>query len=108
MVFELFVAVSLLMAMTKVLAIEWKSLKKLFPGTRRRSGRPPLNTKHARSRRGLRRRHWPKILKGDAAAWDPADHPDIEQAGGTAAWVRKLRREADKASRRRIRLKSGS
>jgi hypothetical protein len=53
------------------------------------------------------RRRLLEILNRDAPAWDPADHPDIEEAGGAAAWVRKLRREADKASRCRVRPKRG-
>jgi len=55
--------------------------------------------------REARRRRLLEILSREAPAWDPADHPDIEEAGGAAAWVRKLRREADKASRRRLRPK---
>jgi hypothetical protein len=55
----------------------------------------------------VRRRRLLEILNRDAPAWDPADHPDIEQAGGAAAWVRKLRREADKASWGRLRTKRG-
>jgi hypothetical protein len=57
--------------------------------------------------REVRRRRLLAILNRDAPAWDPADHPDIEEAGGAAAWVRKLRREADKASRHRLRPKRG-
>jgi hypothetical protein len=57
--------------------------------------------------REVRRRRLLEILGRDAPQWDPADHPDIEEAGGAAAWVRKLRREADKTSRRRIRTKRG-
>ena len=57
--------------------------------------------------REVRRRRLLEILNRGAPAWDPADHPDIEAAGGAAGWVRKLRREADKASRRRIRPKRG-
>ena len=57
--------------------------------------------------REVRRRRLLEILKRDAPVWDPADHPDIEEAGGAAAWVRKLRQEAEKASRRRIRPKRG-
>jgi hypothetical protein len=53
------------------------------------------------------RRRLLEILNRDTPAWDPADHPDIEEADGAAAWVRKMRREADKASRRRIRTKRG-
>lgn len=52
-----------------------------------------------------RRRRLLEILSRGAPAWDPADHPEIEAAGGAAAWVRKLRREFDEASMRRIRLK---
>ena len=58
--------------------------------------------------REVRRRRLLEILNRDTPVWDPADHPDIEEAGGAAAWVRKLRREADKASRRRMRTKRGS
>ena len=57
--------------------------------------------------REVRRRRLLEILNRDAPLWDPADHPDIEEAGGAAAWVRKMRREADKASRRRLRPKRG-
>lgn len=53
------------------------------------------------------RRRSMEVLNRDAPAWDPADHPDIEKAGGAAAWVRRLRREADKASRRHVRPKRG-
>jgi hypothetical protein len=55
--------------------------------------------------RTARRRRLLGILSRDAPAWDPADHPDIEKAGGAAAWVRKLRRESGRASMRRIRSK---
>ena len=57
--------------------------------------------------REVRRRRLLEILNRDAPVWDPADHPDIEEAGGAAAWVRKLRHEAEKASRRRMRPKRG-
>jgi hypothetical protein len=57
--------------------------------------------------REVRRRRLLAILDKDAPAWKPADHPDIEKAGGAAAWVRNLRRDADKASRRRIRQRPG-
>lgn len=58
--------------------------------------------------REVRRRRLLEVLDRDAPVWDPADHPDIEEAGDAAAWVRELRREADTASRRRIRPKRGS
>jgi hypothetical protein len=54
------------------------------------------------------RRRLLAALSRDTPAWDPADHPDIEEAGGAAAWVTKLRRESDRASMRRIRPKRGS
>ena len=57
--------------------------------------------------REVRRRRLLAILAKDAPAWNPADQPDIEKAGGAAAWVRKMRREADKASRRRLRPRRG-
>lgn len=57
--------------------------------------------------REVRRRRLLEILSRDTPAWNPADHPDIEEAGGAAAWVRKIRREADKASRRRMRQRRG-
>ena len=57
--------------------------------------------------REVRRRRLMAILDRDATPWDPADHPEIEKAGGAAAWVRSLRREADQASRRRIRPRRG-
>jgi len=55
----------------------------------------------------VRRRRLLAALSRNTPAWDPADHPDIEEAGGAAAWVRKLRRESDRASMRRIRSKRG-
>jgi hypothetical protein len=55
--------------------------------------------------REVRQRRLLEILSRNAPAWDPADHPEIEEAGGAAAWVRKMRLEADKASMRRIRSK---
>ena len=57
--------------------------------------------------REVRRRRLLEILARDIPPWNPADHPDIEKAGGAAGWVRKLRREADKASKRRIRPRRG-
>ena len=39
----------------------------------------------------------------DTPAWNPDDHPDIDAAGGAAAWVKKIRCEVDRASLRRSR-----
>ncbi|MGD1154589.1 MAG: hypothetical protein ABSA41_02050 [Terriglobia bacterium] len=55
------------------------------------------------ARREVRRRRLLAFLGRETPAWNPDDHPDIDAAGGAAAWVRKLRREADKASMRRTR-----
>ena len=53
--------------------------------------------------REVKRRRLIEFLERKTPAWNPADHPEIEAAGGAAAWVRKLRREAEQASRRRRR-----
>ena len=50
-----------------------------------------------------KRRRLQAFLDRKTPAWDPADHPDIDAAGGAAAWVKKMRREADRASLRRSR-----
>jgi hypothetical protein len=55
----------------------------------------------------MRRRQLLEAFSRKAPAWGPAEHPDIEEAGGAAAWVRKLRLEADEASRQRTRPKRG-
>jgi hypothetical protein len=47
------------------------------------------------------RRRLREILRKPTPAWNPDDHPDIEAAGGAAAWVRKLRSEAELGFRRR-------
>ena len=49
------------------------------------------------------RRRLSAFFERDTPAWNPDDHPDIDAAGGAAAWVRKMRREADRASLRRSR-----
>jgi hypothetical protein len=48
-----------------------------------------------------------EFLEREEPAWKDADHPEIEAAGGSAAWVRKMRQEAEKNSRRRRRDTSG-
>ena len=53
------------------------------------------------------RRRLLEILSRSAPAWDPADHPEIKEARGFAAWVGRVRRVADKASMGRIRSKRG-
>lgn len=46
-----------------------------------------------------------RILQNPAPIWNPADHPEIEEAGGAAAWVKNLRREAEEGFQRRTRAK---
>ena len=53
--------------------------------------------------REVKRRRLIEFLSSKEPVWDPADHPEIDAAGGAAAWVRKMRHEAEKASRRRRR-----
>ena len=52
--------------------------------------------------REVRRRRLLALLDRDTPAWSPDDHPEIDKAGGAAAWVAKMRREWDKASKRRL------
>jgi hypothetical protein len=53
--------------------------------------------------REVKRRRLLEFLTSKEPIWDPADHPEIDAAGGAAAWVRKMRQEAEKSSRRRRR-----
>lgn len=53
------------------------------------------------AREAVRRRKLLQFLESDAPGWKDADHPDLVK--GTAAWVRRLRRDSDK----RIAKKSG-
>jgi hypothetical protein len=55
------------------------------------------------ARQEQRRRRLLAFLERETPAWNPDDHPDIDAAGGAAAWVKKMRREADRASLRRSR-----
>jgi hypothetical protein len=48
-----------------------------------------------------KRRRLQAFLERETPAWNPDDHPEIDAAGGAAAWVRKLRREAEQGFRRR-------
>jgi hypothetical protein len=59
------------------------------------------------ARREVKRRRLQAFLASDTPIWNPDDHPLIDAAGGSAAWVRKIRREADQASQRRIRSSRG-
>jgi hypothetical protein len=53
--------------------------------------------------REVKRRRLLEFLASKEPIWDPADHPEIDAAGGAAAWVRKMRQEAERASRKRRR-----
>jgi len=55
------------------------------------------------ARQEEKRRRLSEFLKRDTPAWNPEDHPEIDAAGGAAAWVRKLRREAEEGFERRTR-----
>jgi hypothetical protein len=55
------------------------------------------------ARREVKRRRLLAFLERETPAWNPDRHPDIDAAGGAAAWVKKMRHEADRASLRRSR-----
>ncbi|MGA3324897.1 MAG: hypothetical protein ABSF45_10515 [Terriglobia bacterium] len=55
------------------------------------------------ARREVKRRRLQAFLASETPAWNPDDHPEIDAAGGAAAWVKKMRHESDQASLRRIR-----
>ena len=47
------------------------------------------------ARAELRRRRLLTFLRSDQPAWREEDHPELQD--GSAAWVRKLRQESDRA-----------
>lgn len=49
------------------------------------------------ARAELRRRNLLSFLRSDQPAWQDRDHPEL--ASGSAAWVRKIRRESDMSSK---------
>jgi len=53
--------------------------------------------------REVKRRRLLEFLENETPAWNPANHGDIEEAGGPAGWVRKMRQDAERVSRRRRR-----
>jgi hypothetical protein len=55
------------------------------------------------ARQEEKRSHLSDFFERDTPAWNPDDHPDIDAAGGAAAWVRKLRSEAEQGFKRRTR-----
>jgi hypothetical protein len=60
---------------------------------------------HDPIRQEEKRRHLIRVLQRPTPPWDPADHPEIEDAGGAAPWVKQLRREAEQGFEKRTRAK---
>ena len=58
------------------------------------------------ARAELRRRNLLSFLRSDRPAWQQRDHPEL--ASGSAAWVRKLRKESDMRSSASITAKRKS
>lgn len=55
------------------------------------------------ARDAVRRRRLLRFLRSDEPAWKEENHPEL--AKGAAAWVRKLRDESERATRRRLKGK---
>jgi len=53
------------------------------------------------SRQEAKRRCLLEILGRPDPIWNPAQHPEFDAEGGAAAWVKKIRREADRATEKR-------
>lgn len=53
------------------------------------------------SRQEAKRRYLLEILGRPDPLWNPAQHPELDAEGGAAAWVKKIRREAERASVKR-------
>lgn len=58
------------------------------------------------ARQEEKRRHLLRVLERPTPPWNPSDHPELEAEGGAAAWVKKLRHEAEAASRRHTKAKN--
>ena len=52
-----------------------------------------------------KRCHLLKVLQRPNPPWDPSEHPELDAEGGAAAWVKKLRRAAERAFEKRTRAK---
>jgi hypothetical protein len=57
------------------------------------------------SRQEAKRRRLLEILGRPDPIWNPAQHPELDAEGGAAAWVKKIRREAERASVKRTRTR---
>ncbi|PYV64487.1 MAG: hypothetical protein DMG95_04310 [Acidobacteria bacterium] len=55
------------------------------------------------ARDAVRRKRLLQFLRSDEPAWKEENHPEL--AKGAAAWVRKLRAEGERATRRRLKGK---
>lgn len=53
------------------------------------------------SRQEAKRRCLLEILGRPDPIWNPAQHPELDAEGGAAAWVKRIRREAERASAKR-------
>jgi Arc/MetJ-type ribon-helix-helix transcriptional regulator len=58
------------------------------------------------ARGAVRRRKLVDFLSSDEPTWKDENHPEL--AEGAAQWVRKLRAESERATRRRLKGKTGS
>jgi uncharacterized protein YfaQ (DUF2300 family) len=65
-------------------------------------GESPVRVRLAdAARQEEKRRRLQAFLASETPAWNPDDHPDIDAAGGAAAWVRKLRDEWEEGFKKR-------
>ena len=55
------------------------------------------------ARNEVRRKKLLQFLDSDEPAWEEKNHPELAQ--GAAEWVRKLRAESDRATRKRLKGK---
>jgi hypothetical protein len=55
------------------------------------------------ARQEANRRRLLEVLSRPGPLWDPARHPELAGESGSAAWVRQVRSEAEKAFERRTR-----
>ncbi len=59
------------------------------------------------ARQEAKRRHLLEVMSSPSPIWNPADHPELEEEGGAAGWVKKLRRQAERALEKRTRSRDG-
>ncbi len=67
------------------------------------SGDNSIRTRLADTVRQEEKRHrLAEFLSRTTPAWNPDDHPEIEETGGAAEWVRQSRREAEQRFQRQL------